>query len=201
MKVFSLEEGTLAVQIARKVIEAAIMKEEPGEIDIPDSFREHGGIFTTISTYPAKNLRGCIGYPQPVMPIYKAIVESAVAAATKDHRFPRLVPLELNRIILEVSLLTKPSPIKNTDPTSYPRLVSVGKHGLIVKKKGRSGLLLPQVPVELGWNSYEFLNQTCVKAGLPAKTWMDRTTEVLTFTAEVFEEMSPGGTVKRKGLV
>lgn len=201
MKVFSLEEGTLAVQIARKVIEAKIMKQEPGEIDIPDSFREHGGIFTTINTYPSKNLRGCIGYPQPVMPIYKAIVESAVAAATKDNRFPRLVPLELNRVTVEVSMLTKPSPIKNADPSSYPRLVTVGKHGLIVKMKGRSGLLLPQVPVELNWNSFEFLNQTCVKAGIPAKSWMDGKTEVLTFTAEVFEEMSPGGTVKRKGLV
>ena len=79
-----------------------------------------------------------------------------------------------------------------------PRMIEVGKHGLIVQKDKKAGLLLPQVPVELGWNSYEFLNQTCIKAGLPAKSWLEQNTDMFTFTAEVFDEMSPGGKIVRK---
>ena len=198
MYVFSDEEGEIAVQIARRVIEAAVRKENPGEIDIPASFKDNGGVFTTIERYPSGELRGCIGYSEPILSIVSAIVRSAKSAALKDTRFKPMHEDELGKIIVSVSLLTKPEHILFDDPKELPRLIEIGKHGVIVKNDRAAGLLLPQVPVEQGWNSEVFLNQVCVKAGLPHKIWRTNKVELFTFTAEVFEELMPGGKVVRK---
>ena len=200
MNVFSAQEGTIAVKAARREIESTVLDEDPGEMDIPESLREPGGVFTTIRRYPTGGLRGCIGYSEPVMPMITAIIRSAKAAAISDFRFSPVRPEELDRIVISVSLLTRPTQLKYDGPDELPRLVKVGKHGLIVQKGGANGLLLPQVPVELGWNSYEFLNQTCVKAGLPPGCWIDKKTNIFVFTAEVFEEMTPKGKVVREEL-
>lgn len=200
MNVFSNEEGEIAVRIARRVIESAIHNNNPGKMNIPRSFREYSGVFTTITKYPSGDLRGCIGYSEPVMPIVSAIVRSAKSAATRDTRFHPLHAEELEKVIISVSLLTKPSRILYDEPEELPFLVEVGKHGLIVKKNSRGGLLLPQVPVEQGWDSEVFLNQVCVKAGLPHKSWRSGKVELYTFTAEVFEETEPHGPVVRKDM-
>lgn len=200
MYVYSDDEGKLAVEIARRVIEAAIRNENPGDIEIPPAFKDNGGVFTTISRFPDGNLRGCIGYSEPVMPIIRAIIRSAKSAATQDTRFKPVHAEELPKLIISVSILTKPSRLLYDQPTDLPSIVEVGKHGLIVKKDGKAGLLLPQVPVEQGWSSEVFLNQVCVKAGLPYKTWRTNKADLFTFTAEVFEEMEPNGAVIRKSL-
>ncbi len=198
MYVFSDEEGKIAVRIARRVIEATVMRESPGEIDIPSSFKDNGGVFTTLERYPSGELRGCIGYSEPVLSIVSAIVRSAKSAALRDTRFQPLHEDELGKIIVSVSLLTKPEHILFDDPKELPRLIEIGKHGLIVKNSRTAGLLLPQVPVEQGWNSEVFLNQVCVKAGLQHKSWRTKKVELFTFTAEVFEELMPKGKVVRK---
>lgn len=198
MNVFSDEEGAIAVQIARRVIEAAVLSENPGEIDIPKSFKDNGGVFTTINRYPSGDLRGCIGYSEPILPIVSAIVRTAKSAALKDTRFRPLHEDELKKITVSVSFLTKPEHILYDDPKELPGLVNIGKHGLIVKNERASGLLLPQVPVEQGWDSEVFLNQVCVKAGLPHKIWRSRKVDLYTFTAEVFEELMPNGKIVRK---
>ena len=197
---FSLEEGTIAVKVARRVIESTVLNEDPGEMDIPERFKEPGGVFTTINRYPSRDLRGCIGYSEPVMPIILAIIRSAKAAATQDPRFSPVKKEELDRIVVEVSLLTPPEPLKASNPDEYPQKIKIGEHGLIVQMDGRGGLLLPQVPVELEWNSYEFLNNLCMKAGLPSKCWRTGKAKLFTFTAEVFEERTPRGKVVRKEL-
>ena len=197
MNVFSDEEGTIAVRIARRVIESTIRNENPGDIDVPKSFKDNGGVFTTILKFPSGDLRGCIGYSEPVMPIISAIVRSAKSAATRDIRFQPLRVDELDNVIFSVSLLTKPTRLLYDKAEDLPSLVTVGKHGLIIKKNGSGGLLLPQVPVEQDWNSEVFLNQTCVKAGLPHKTWRTKKVSIFTFTAEVFEETEPHGSVVR----
>ncbi len=144
----------------------------------PKSFNEKRGCFVTLTENG--ELRGCIGYPEPVMPLAEALVESAISAC-RDPRFPPLDASELPKIKIEVSVLTRPKPIKPAD-------VKVGRDGLIVRKGFYSGLLLPQVATEYGWSREEFLSQTCIKAGLPPDAWKDKGTEILAFHAEVFGE-------------
>jgi len=123
---------------------------------------EHRGAFTTLRI--GGELRGCVGYVFPNYSLYRTIAETAVAAATNDTRFTPVTQEELPKLEYEISVL---SPLQPIDPED----VEVGKHGLVVTFGGRRGLLLPQVPVEHGWDREAFLAQTCVKAGLPADAW------------------------------
>jgi AmmeMemoRadiSam system protein A len=137
-----------------------------------------GAAFVTLK----KNgrLRGCIGYTEAVAPLYRVVQECAVAAATEDPRFPPVSPGELPSLRIEISVLTPLFPI-------LPEEVEVGRHGLMVAQGRMRGLLLPQVPVEQGWDRETFLDQACVKAGLPASAWR-RGATLRAFTAEVFGE-------------
>jgi len=137
-----------------------------------------GAAFVTLT----KNgrLRGCIGYTEAVAPLFKVVQECAVAAATEDPRFPPVSPKELSSLRVEISVLTPLVPIRAEE-------VEVGRHGLMVAQGGRRGLLLPQVPVEWGWDRETFLDQTCVKAGLSPSAWRHGAT-LRAFTAEVFGE-------------
>ena len=137
-----------------------------------------GAAFVTLT----KNgrLRGCIGYTEAVAPLFKVVQECAVAAATEDPRFPPVSPVELPSLRIEISVLTPMFPIR-------PEEVEVGRHGLMVAQGRMRGLLLPQVPVEWGWDRETFLDQTCVKAGLPPSAWRHGAT-LRAFTAEVFSE-------------
>lgn len=199
--VFNDSEGETAVRIARKVITAAVNGENAGEMDIPDSFRDNGGVFTTITRHETGNLRGCIGYSEPILPIISAIIRSSKAAAMSDLRFVPVKQSELDKILISVSLLTKPTRLLFEDPEEIPDLITIGKHGLIVKKGKSAGLLLPQVPVENDWDPVIFLNQTCVKAGIPYKSWRTGKVDILTFTAEVFTETEPNGSIVREELL
>ena len=137
-----------------------------------------GAAFVTLT----KNgrLRGCIGYTEAVAPLFKVVQECAVAAATEDPRFPPVTPNELPSLRVEISVLTPLVPIR-------PEEVEVGRHGLMVSQGRMRGLLLPQVPVDFGWDAETFLDQTCVKAGLPPSAWRHGAT-LRAFTAEVFGE-------------
>ena len=165
--------------IARRALEGYIGagkipsgEEAPGKLSAP------GAAFVTLT----KNgrLRGCIGYTEAVAPLFKVVQECAVAAATEDPRFPPVSPMELPSLRVEISVLTPLFPIR-------PEEVEVGRHGLMVARGGMRGLLLPQVPVEWGWDREMFLDQTCVKAGLPPSAWRHGAT-LRAFTAEVFGE-------------
>jgi len=129
-------------------------------------------------------LRGCIGYTEAVAPLFKVVQECAVAAATEDPRFPPVSPEELPSLRVEISVLTPLFPIR-------PEEVVIGTHGLMVAQEGMRGLLLPQVPVEWGWDRERFLDQVCVKAGLPSSAWRHGAT-LRAFTAEVFGEGKNG---------
>jgi len=185
------EEGRFALRTARDVIEEWVRKENRLEIkEYPESFGDNRGVFVTIHTYPDKKLRGCIGFPEPVMPLIDALTSAAISA-THDPRFPRLKRTELPKIIIEVSILTKPEEINVQNPSEYPDNIVVGKDGLIVRKGTVSGLLLPQVAVEWGWNPEEFLMQTCAKAGLPPDEWRTGAVKVFRFRAQIFSEKKP----------
>ena len=198
MFMLTLEEGRLAVRLARQALigytEKKVIIEPQG---LPSVFEEKQGVFVTL--HEDGDLRGCIGYPQPIMPLGKAIVDSAINACSRDPRFPCVRPGELKRIELEVTILTKPDPYTAPKKT-LPDLVQVGRDGLIVSKGPLSGLLLPQVALECGFDSLEFLSQTCVKAGLPPDAWLDEDTEVQHFQAQIFAEMAAEREVSEKSF-
>jgi uncharacterized protein (TIGR00296 family) len=197
---FTNDDGKKAVMIARTVIESHVMKTKPPEFEVPDIFHRKSGVFVTITTYPGDQLRGCIGYPEPVMPLIDAIKDAAVSACSRDPRFPPVKREELKNLKVEVSLLTPPEKIKVKKPRDLVACVDVGRHGLIMERDWRKGLLLPQVPVEWGWDVEEFLSQTCMKAGLMPDSWLQEGTSCYKFEAEVFSEEKPGGAVKRREL-
>lgn len=143
-----------------------------------DTLREPFGAFVTLSL--RGRLRGCIGHVIGDKPLYETIGEMAEAAAFCDPRFPPLTKTEFDDLKVEISIL---SPLT---PCPDPNLVEVGRHGLLVCRGGRSGLLLPQVPVEWGWDRETFLDQTCCKACLEPGCWKDPEATLFWFEAEVF---------------
>jgi len=194
----TLEEGRLAVHLARQALTGYTEKKKIIEPrGLPPVFKEKRGVFVTL--HEDGDLRGCIGYPQPVMALGKAIVDSAINAGSRDPRFPSVRPDELGRIELEVTILTRPEAY-TAPKKELPERVLVGRDGLIVTRGPYSGLLLPQVAAEWGFDSREFLSQTCVKAGLPADAWLDEDTKVQHFEAQIFAEVAPEREVFEKSF-
>ena len=185
-----LEDGEKLVRYARKVIENHVRGKESEEME---NFEEKMGVFVTLNTYPDKMLRGCIGIPEPIMPLKKAIKEAAISAC-HDPRFPDVRENEVDNIVVEVTVLTPPRVIK-CKPEEYEKNIKVGRDGLIVERGYYKGLLLPQVPVEYGWNVEEFLRHTCMKAGLPMDAWKDEGTRIYKFQGEIFAEEEPRGRI------
>jgi uncharacterized protein len=193
------EEGTKAVQFARRIIKDHLQHKQPSSSGLGDSFHEKQGVFVTLHTFPDHDLRGCIGIPFPVMSLQDAIIESA-QSVTQDPRFPPLTENELEAIIVEVTVLTKPKRIIVQQPKDYPAHIEIGRDGLIVEQSFHSGLLLPQVPVEQAWNTEEYLSYACIKAGLPPDAWCNRTTNISKFQGQIFTETTPHGPIKEKHL-
>ncbi len=186
------KEGRAAVVIARKAVDLWVTSgKRLVPKDYPESFDVPAGVFVTIHTYPGRELRGCIGFPEPVLPLIKGLVEAAVAS-TRDPRFPEMGKDELGSIIIEVSVLTRPEPIRARGPEGYLRKIRTGKDGLIVRKGHHSGLLLPQVAKEHGLGREEFLSHTCIKAGLSPDAWKEGDLEIFRFQSLVFSEKEPG---------
>lgn len=191
-----IAKGELLVSSARKYVKQKLgLREEIDEEKLKGLFPEKSGIFTSIHTYPGKRLRGCIGFPQPVYPLWKALLLSAEEAAFGDPRFPPLNVEELKNVVFEVTVLTPPEKIVAKHPEELPMGFKVGKHGLIAKGVWGSGLLLPQVAVEYKWNEEEFLSNTCVKAGLPEDEWRKGNVEFYKFSGVIFSELTPEGRI------
>jgi AmmeMemoRadiSam system protein A len=173
---FSLSTGekTELLALARRTLESFVRNGTVPPYDTANThFTDPRGAFVTLTK--KGDLRGCIGYIEPVAPLYKAIQQCAVYAASEDPRFAPVTPRELSDIAVEISILTTPRKIDDA------RTVQVGRHGLILSRAGRRGVLLPQVATENGWTREEFLSQACLKAGLPADDWKTGA------TIEVFE--------------
>ncbi len=196
---FDKEDGESAVELAREAIESAVKGKEMVEIDCPDKFEKKMGAFVTINKYPSEDLRGCIGYPEPVHKLKDAVIKGA-QNATDDPRFPPLKEDELDSIIVEVSLLTQPEKMDYDDPSELPEKVECGKHGLIASKGSRRGLLLPQVPVDQGWDEEQFLDHTCRKAGLRSEEWKKGNCDIEYFEGVIFTEEEPYGEIRRREI-
>jgi hypothetical protein len=182
------EEGASAVRLARDAIVTFIRDRKKinlSNYDLSQNFSKKLGVFVTINKRGV--LRGCIGFPYPIIELKNAIVEAAISAATNDPRFSPLSLDELEKIEVEVTILTEPVKL-DVKPRDRPKAIVVGKHGLIVRRGPYQGLLLPQVAVEWGWDAETFLEQTCLKAGLTPDMWLDERTEVSTFEGQIFNE-------------
>jgi uncharacterized protein (TIGR00296 family) len=195
----NLEDGKKAVQFARQVIQDYIQNREHSNPVLGLLFQEKQGVFVTLHTYPDHELRGCIGIPLPVMSLQTAIIESA-QSVTQDPRFPPLREAELDAILVEITILTKPQLIQVKQPKDYPANIDIGRDGLIVEHGFYKGLLLPQVPVEQEWDKEEYLSHTCMKAGLPPDAWFDKTIKISKFQGQIFTETTPHGPVKETHL-
>jgi uncharacterized protein (TIGR00296 family) len=192
------EDGAFLVRLARNAITSRIRGESFRIITAPDSLRGlRRGVFVTLNTYPELELRGCIGFPYPVKNFLDQVVDAAISAAFGDPRFTPLEEDELNRVVVEVSVLTLPEEIKTKDRRLLPSMIEIGRDGLIIESSLGAGLLLPQVPVEYGWDAEEFLTNLCFKAGLPPTYWLTGQAVIKRFTAEVFAEKEPNGEVVR----
>ena len=197
-KRLSLKQGKELVKLARKSIRYALATGRGLEDVCSDKdFLEKRGVFVTLHTFPKKDLRGCVGFPSPIKALWGAVSNAAIEAAFSDPRFPALKSEELSKIIVEVSILTKPEVILGERKKLFEE-IEVGKDGLIVQKGARSGLLLPQVATEQEWDAQTFLEECCVKAGLMESMWQLNATTVFKFQAQVFSETEPEGSVEEK---
>jgi len=195
----SLEQGKFLVNLARQAITTALQSNEilPAPTEVDEILKEPRGVFVTLHEQVEKEkmLRGCIGIPYPVKPLVEATIESALNAAFRDPRFPPLEADELDKIMVEVSVLTPPQMIDVSDPKEYPAHIVIGRDGLLVEADWQRGLLLPQVAVEHGFDAVTFLEQTCLKAGLPKDAWRKGKVKVYAFQAQIFAENEPNGEV------
>lgn len=178
MSDYPQDERRQLLDVAREAICAALEKRQLDLTPPNEHLAEHRGAFTTL--HLGGELRGCVGYVFPQYSIYRTVAETAVAAAFDDPRFAPLAMEEYPRLEYEISIL---SPVQAIDSED----VEVGKHGLVITYGGRRGLLLPQVAVQHGWDREKFLEQTCVKAGLPTDAW-ERGAKIEAFTAEIFND-------------
>lgn len=183
----SSENGKYLVKIAKKAIEEYLKNKGKINIpsDCPDELKEELGVFVTLN----KNyeLRGCIGYPEPILPLIEAVINVAIAASCEDPRFSPLTSEEFKEVDVEVTVLTKPQLIKVNNPKDYLKNITIGEDGLIVEKGFYRGLLLPQVATENNMDVEEFLTHTCLKAGLSPNSWLDENIKVFKFQGEIFK--------------
>jgi len=185
----SLSEGKELVKLARSSIELSFEKKKPKT----NKFKEKRGVFVTLLLN--NQLRGCMGYTEPVKPLGEATIGVARQAAFYDPRFLALQKKELDEIIVEVSVLTLPKLISVKNPKDYSKKIKLGKDGLIAEISPFRGLLLPQVPIEQKWTKEQFLNNLCLKAGLLEDTWKSKEVKIYKFQAQVFKELRPRGEI------
>ncbi len=179
-------DGKALIKLARNAIECSLNNTK---LIVDDSLKQKycspRGCFVTLTK--KSELRGCIGYPEPLLPLWQAIIESARNAAFNDPRFPPLSKEELTLIKIEISVLTKPE-LLNVSANDMPKHIKIGRDGLIIEYGPWKGLLLPQVATEYGWDSITFLKAVCQKAGLDPNCWQEKDAKIYTFQAQIFSE-------------
>lgn len=184
MEEFSLEkvDQERLLKTAREAIGAELEHRRASFPPSTDTIEKECGAFVTLHKHGA--LRGCIGNMQGTGSLLATVREMAVSAAFHDPRFPPLKQEEFEEIDIEITVLTPMEPCEDSNK------IEIGTHGLYIRSGRRSGVLLPQVPVEQDWDRETFLGHTCMKAGLPGDCWKDTNTELYTFRGIIFGEKS-----------
>lgn len=176
----SAKEKDILLRTARESIRTALTGEAPRYPEPTENLQENCGAFVTL--HKEGSLRGCIGHIFAVRPLFEGIKELARSSSFDDPRFPPLQLAEFDAIDIEISVLT---PLEKAESVEQ---IEVGVHGLYIKSGGRSGVLLPQVPLEQGWNRRQYLTNLCFKAGLSGDCWSNPQSELYLFSAIVFGE-------------
>jgi len=192
----NLERGKKLVKLARKTVERWF-KEKKFIVEKVDdkTLEEKRGVFVTIENFPSKSLRSCIGIPRESLELYEAVQRTAFSSAFEDPRFPPLKKEELNKVIFEISIMTKLKLIEVKDPKEYFEKIEICKDGLMLINKSFSGLLLPSVPVQFDWTVEEFLENLCYKANLTPDWIYDKDTKIWKFQTQIFAEENPNGKI------
>jgi uncharacterized protein len=183
------------LRLSRRILTEVILYNRLPELSPPTSrLAVPAGAFVTL--YRRSQLRGCVGLPGRSFSVSETVVQATIGAARNDPRFPAVTPEELPELEIEISVLSEPQPIAADG-------IEPGRHGLVVVRGKKRGLLLPQVAQERGWSAQRFLQETCRKAGLEPGAAEHPETQVLAFTAEVFSERefwpATAGTTERSG--
>ena len=183
----SNESGEFLLNLAKESIKYFLDNQKlmVKPTDYPTELDEDLGVFVTLNK--KNNLRGCIGYAEPIKPAIDATMEVALAAAFNDPRFPEVSEKEFDDLEFEVTVLTKPELIEVAHYDQYLDEIEIGRDGLIIQKGYARGLLLPQVAVENAFTTEEFLDHTCMKAGISADSWMDESCDVYKFQGQIFK--------------
>jgi uncharacterized protein (TIGR00296 family) len=194
--------GEQLVRLARRAVEKYINESAIITADNLDGLSQNAGVFVTLN-YLSNNkehLRGCVGFPLPEKKLYQSVIEAAIAAATQDPRFDPVNKEDMGNIIFEVSILSPPQKIEVQNRKDYRNCINIGRDGLILKWKYGSGLLLPQVPVELNWDVDEYLANICYKAGASPDAWLMPESQLYKFEATIYKESEPNGKILKVDL-
>jgi len=175
---YSLEDGKKLLKLARESIEQEFNNKKPEKLE-EKQFKQARGVFVTLTS--SGRLRGCIGFPYPNYSIQEAVIKAAKSAAFSDYRFNSLKKEELDKLKIEISILTIPQECNCKE-------IVVGKDGLTCNYLGYQGLLLPQVASEYKMSRIQFLEALCNKAGLPNDTWQNKHFKLWKFQAQIFKE-------------
>ncbi|MBE6499049.1 MAG: AmmeMemoRadiSam system protein A [Methanobrevibacter thaueri] len=183
----SNESGEYLINLSKQTIKHYLKTNQKMEkpTEYPKELNEDLGVFVTLNKN--NNLRGCIGYAEPVKPAIDATMDVAISAAFNDPRFPQLTNDEFDQLEFEVTVLTKPEIITVNNYEEYFNEIEIGRDGLIIQKGYLKGLLLPQVAVENNFTIKDFLEHTCMKAGISADSWMDESCDVYKFQGQIFK--------------
>lgn len=183
----SKDDGKMLISLARKAI-ASVFEGEKIEAEeyLRYKFSEPQGVFVTLNIND--ELRGCIGFAEPIFPLFDGVIRAAKAAAFEDPRFLRLQKEEFKHVKIEVSVLSLPKLIEAKKPEDYLTKIKIGRHGLIIRGLHGSGLLLPQVFTDYNCTPKIALGMTCQKASLSMDAWKDRDNKIYSFEAWVFKE-------------
>ncbi|MBI4164121.1 MAG: AmmeMemoRadiSam system protein A [Acidobacteria bacterium] len=179
MSPLSEPEQQCLLRLARQAIEAAVLAAESAPFTCPEGpLTQQAGAFVTL--HKSGRLRGCMGNIESPRPLHQTVCDCARSAALRDPRFDPVSAAEIPHLHIEISVL---SPLEEARPDK----VEVGRHGLFVSRGYQRGLLLPQVATKYRWDREKFLDETCLKAGLPADAWR-RGARIQVFTAQIFAE-------------
>ncbi len=199
---FNLEEGKFLVKLARKSVEYFLNTNKYPQLPqkYPENLNKSMGIFVTITTFPGGSLRGCIGYPYPFSSLIELCISSSIKAACEDPRFECLKKEELEEVVFEVTILSPMIALDQSKP--YEEQIEIGRDGLFVvcDAYGKSGLLLPQVATEWGFNKKTFLKEVCRKASLNDNCMHDKNCTFYRFESQIFKELSPNSEIREEFL-
>jgi len=197
----NIKEGEYLVRLARSSISYYLnnlVPPKPPKTNFPNLL-EKRGVFCTLLTYPENKLRGCIGLITPEKSLINATIESS-CSATQDPRFLPVKTEELNKIIIELTILTELQKISVLEPRDYLNEIKIGEDGLYLKYHYNIGVFLPQVPIEQNWDTKTYLSELCLKAGLSENSWITKPVQLYKFQAQIFSEAEPNGKIFEKKL-